>query len=289
MIFMAKQKLIEKQPFKGKIALICGASEGIGLATAKEFALLGANVCIVARRIENLKEAAKEIEKVKVNDSQLVEVISCDCTDMDKLKPLFEDFIKKQGVPDYLINVVGFATPDYLENHTLADFKKHMDTNYYGQLVPTLVLLPYFMKEKKGHIGFVSSAAAYMGIIGYTAYSPTKAAIIGLADSLRNELSPYNIKVSVLFPPDVQTPQFERENKTKPKECFIMSGRVGIAQPEEVAEPFIEGLLKYKYYIAPGEAGSLWWLKRHLPNLVNKLTDKELKKARKKIGKDYKY
>ncbi|MHA1148017.1 MAG: SDR family oxidoreductase [Promethearchaeota archaeon] len=286
---MARQKLIEKQPFKGKTAILCGASEGIGAATAKEFALLGANICIVARRIEKLEEAVKEIEKVKARDSQFVEYISCDCTDMDKLKPLFEEFMNRHGVPDYLINVVGVAFPNYIENVELKDFKRHMDLNYYGQLVPTLILLPHLRKAKKGHIGFTSSAGGYIGIIGYSMYAPTKMAILGLADVLRNELSPDGIKVSVVFPPDTESATFERENLTKPEECKIMSERGGLLQPEEIAEPFVEGILKGKFYITPGEAGFLWWAKRHLPNFTMKLTDKELKKARKKMGKPYKY
>ena len=286
---MAKEKLIQKQPFKGKIALLCGASEGIGLATAKEIALLGGNICIIARREERLQEGVKEIEEIRADNSQFVEYIACDCTDMEKLKPLLDNFINRYGTPNYLVNLVGAALPDYIENLTLKDYKWHMDLNYYGQLVPTLILLPYFMKAKSGHIAFVSSIAAYIGLIGYTMYTPTKAAIVGLADSLRNELSPYKIKISVIFPPDTETSTFERENLKKPKECEIISERGGLVQPEEVAEPFIEGILKNKFYITPGEAKFLWWAKRHVTNYTNKLTDKELRKARKKLGKDYKY
>jgi len=286
---MAKDKLIAKQPFSGKVAMVCGASEGIGKATAKEIVLLGGSVVIIARNIDKLNAAKEDIESAKVADSQFVDIIACDATDMDKLKPLIEGFIEKKGLPNYLINVVGNALPDYIENLTLEDFKRHMDLNYYGQLVPTLIMIPHYMKAKKGHISFVSSVAAYIGIIGYTMYTPTKAAIVGLADSIRNELSPYKIKVSVLFPPDTNTAAFERENIKKPKECAIMSERGGVLEPEEIAEPYIEGILKNKFYITPGEAGFLWWAKRHLTGYVNKATDKELRKARKKMGKDYKY
>lgn len=286
---MKKEKLMEKQPFRGKIALLCGASEGIGKATAKIIVELGGSVCLNARNEEKLATAKKDIESVIQQDSQFVETISCDATDMENLKALIMDFINKRGVPDYLINVVGSATPKYIEDYTLADYKKHMDLNYYGQLVPTLILIPHFIRAKKGHIAFTSSAAAYIGIIGYTAYTPTKAALVGLADSMRNELSPHEIKFSVMFPPDTDTAAFERENKTKPKECFIMSERGGLLTPEEIGQAYVEGLLKEKSYITPGESGFLWWAKRHLTNYVNKLTDKELKKARKKLGKNTKY
>ncbi len=284
-----RNKLVKKQPFKGKTAVVSGASEGIGKAIAKFFVELGASVCIIARRTDVLEEAKKEIQSLISEDSQFVEAIACDATDMAKLKPLLEGFVKKHGVPDYLINVVGFAMPDYVENHTLADYKAHMDINYYGQLVPTLIMIPHFMKQKSGHIVFVSSVAGFIGLIGYTAYTPTKAALIGLAESLKNELSPYKINISLIFPPDVDTPQFKRENEVKPKECAIMSERAGLLQPEEIAEDLIEGIMKNKVYITPGDAGFYWWAKRHVTGIVLNITNKDLKKARKKMGKDYKY
>jgi 3-dehydrosphinganine reductase len=286
---MTSKKLLKNQPFKEQSAIICGASEGIGLATAKEIVKLGGNVCIIARREEKLVEAKLTLTSLKVDDSQHIESISCDTTDMNTLKPLIEKYMDEHGVPEYLINVVGMALPDYVENYALEDFKNHMDVNYYGQLVPTLILLPHFMERRSGHIAFVASVAAYIGLIGYTAYTPTKAAIVGLAETLKNELSPYKIDISVIFPPDTETSTFERENKLKPDECKIISERGGLMQPEEIAEPFIEGILDKDFYITPGEAGWMFWVKRHFPKLVFWILDRDLKKARKKLGKDSNY
>ncbi len=283
---MAKEKFILKQPFKGKSAVLTGASTGIGKATAKEIVQLGGSVCIIARRVEVLKEAVKEIEAVKTQDDQYVEMISCDTTDMGKLKPLLTDFFEKKGVPDYLINCVGYAMPRYVQDHSLEEFRTQMDTNYYGQLVPILITLPYFMEAKKGYIANVSSMAGFIGLIGYTAYTPTKFAIVGLTEALRNELKPYNIQFSILYPPDTETPAFEEENKTKPEECKIISERGGLLKPEEVAEPFIEGILKNRFEILPGEAKFPWRMFRLFPKLVRNIMDKDLKKARKKLGKE---
>jgi len=286
---MTKKRLIKKQPFESKSAIICGASEGIGFATAKEIVKLGGCVGIVARRQDKLDDAKAELETLKVDESQYIETISCDATDMENLKPLIEEFIEKHVVPNYLINVVGMALPDHVENYTLEDFKKHMDVNYYGQLVPTLILLPYFMQRKSGHIAFVASVAEFIGLIGYTAYTPTKAAIVGLAETLRNELSPYKIDISVIYPPDTDTSTFERENELKPEECKIISERGGLLEPEEIAEPFIEGILDKDFHITPGEAGWMFWVKRHFPKLVFNILDRDLKKARKELGKDTNY
>lgn len=283
---MNKQKLIDQQPFNEKIAIICGGSQGMGKAIAEEFLSLGGSVCIVARRIEILNETAKEFEELKKNDSQFVETISCDTTDNAKLKPLFASFINQYRVPDFLINCVGYAYPDYIQNMDFKDFKRNMEVNYYGQLIPTLILLPYFLEEKRGHISFFSSAGAFIGLMGYAAYTPTKAAIKGLAESLRHELKPYDIKISLIYPADTKTPGFEKENETKPEELKIISEAGSLLTPEEVAEEFIQGILKEKFEIFPGNTKFLWRIVRHFPKLVRWIIDRDYKKARKKLGKE---
>ena len=282
---MAKMKLIRQQPFSGKTVLVCGGSQGIGKETAKEIVRLGGNVGIVARDSDALNQAAKEIEAEKASQSQFVDTIVCDTTDMGALKPLLEAFIAGHGVPDVLVNNVGYAKPDYIQNMTLDDFKSNMDVNYYGQLVPTLILLPFFMEAKQGHIAFVSSLGGVVGIIGYAAYTPTKAALIGLSETLRHELKPYNIDISVLYPPDTDTPGFEIENISKPPETAILSETANLCTAEKVAEVFVEGLVKRKLTIIFGEARLIRLLYRHMPWLVHAISDSDLKKARKKLGK----
>lgn len=160
---------IEKQPLKNKIAVICGGSKGIGKETAKHIILLGGSICIIAKDTNGLDIAAREMRDLIQDDSQFVETIACDATNQDELEPHLEKFINFHGIPDYLINLVGYAYPQYVQNLNLEDFRKCMDVNYYGQLTPILILLPYFMKARKGHIANVSSAMGYFGIMGYAA------------------------------------------------------------------------------------------------------------------------
>ena len=101
---MAKKRTIQRQPLTGKKAIVCGGSQGIGEATAKEIVQLGGNVCIVARNQERLNQAAEGIKALCRQDLQWVETIACDTTDHDALKPLFTDFIQRRGIPDYLFN-----------------------------------------------------------------------------------------------------------------------------------------------------------------------------------------
>lgn len=283
---MLKKKLIKKQPFDGKIFIVCGGSTGLGKDTAKYIVQLGGSVCIIARNVENLKKAVNEIESLKVNDDQFIEMISCDTTKIEQLKPLLTEFIEKYGIPDYLINNVGYAYAQYVENLALEDFKRNMNVNYYGQLIPILIILPYFMKTKKGYIANVSSMAGYIGTMGYATYAPSKFAIVGLTEVLRQELKPYNINFSILYPPSMDTPGFKKENETKPEECAIIEERAKLLQPEEVAEVFIEGILKKKYQIFPGEAKFIWRMYRLIPRYVRYLADKMYINARKELGKE---
>jgi len=274
----------KSQSFLGKAAVICGGSKGIGKETAKEFVRQGGSVCLVARDKASLENAVLEIEMLRSSEDQFVEIIPGDATRQDEIKPGLVEYIDRRGVPDYLINSVGYAYPEYVQNFTLEDFRKNMEINYFGQLVPTLILLPYFMEKKKGHISFISSMMGYMGIIGYATYAPTKFALVGLAEVLRHELMSYDITISILYPPDTDTPGFERENQTKPPETAILSESANLYTPEKVAKQYLKGIARGKYQILIGEGIWIWRLYRLLPRLVHKIMDSDLKKARSKMG-----
>ncbi|MFW9830058.1 MAG: SDR family oxidoreductase [Candidatus Thorarchaeota archaeon] len=282
---MTIEELVNQQPFKGKFAVITGGSKGIGKATAKLFIKLGGNVCLIARGLDILEETQDECDKLKSDDSQFIEIVSCDTTEIDKLKPLITELIDKLRVPDYLFNFVGFAHLDYLENLTLEDFKRNMDVNYYGQLVPTLILLPYFMQSKNGHITFTSSTLGFYGFMGYATYAPSKYALFGLAEVLRHETKPYNIKVSILFPADTNTPGYREESKLKPPECAIISQVGKLMKAEEVAEVFIKSILEERFEILPGESAIQLKTMRDNPDDVRGILDSLYKRARRKTGR----
>ncbi|HMF31840.1 MAG TPA: SDR family oxidoreductase [Candidatus Lokiarchaeia archaeon] len=282
---MVNPKLIQQQPFSGKIIIITGGSKGIGRATAVEIAKLGGSVCVVARTPEPLAEAVEAVKTNFSQEGQFVESIAADTTNMALLQPLLETFVQEHGVPDYLIQCVGYAYPQYVEKLTLDDFRRNMEVNYFGQVVPILCLLPHFMAAKKGHIANVSSALGFMGLMGYATYVPSKFAIVGLTETLRHELKPYGLTFSILYPPDTDTPGFAIENQSKPPETAIVSKKGKLLQPEQVAEVFIAGILKKEFYILPGESKFIWKMFRHFPGLVHSVIDGDLKKARKQVGR----
>jgi 3-dehydrosphinganine reductase len=247
---------------------------------------LGGSVCIVARTVDKLKKAVDEVKRLKVEEDQIVEFISCDTSNLEQVTRLFNEFFDKYRVPDYLFNYVGISYPNYTDKFEFKDLKFHMETNYYGQLIPVITILPHFLKKKSGHIVNMSSVAGFIGVMGYAGYTPTKFAIVGLSEVLRNEYKAYNIKVSLIFPPDTDTYGLHEEAKTRPEELNVISERAGLLQPEEVAEKILKDVLKEKFYILPGSAKFVWRMKRLFPKLVFWVSDRDLKKARKKLGKE---
>ncbi len=302
---MADSKSTKNLPLKDTFSIVTGGSQGIGKSISKEIAKLGGNVCIIARRQEILEKAVDEIKKVVASNEQIVEMISCDVTDYDKLKSSIDKFIEKYGIPYYLINCVGQAYPKYIQDLTVEDFKKGVNINYFGVLIPILVMLPYFIensekqlkelgikKWKKNHYGHIinlSSEAGFLGLMGYSTYCPPKFALVGLSECLRHELKPYHINVSVVYPVDTKTPGYDFENQTKPEELKMITAIAGLMDPDKVAEIVMKKVLKKKFNIFLGSAGFHYWIKRHLPGLAFSILDDELKKARKKIGKYTEY
>ena len=97
----------------------------------------------------------------------------------------------------------------------------------------TRVIAPHMASNGGGTIVLTSSAAGQVGIYGYTAYTPTKFALRGFAESLLMELAPFDVHVQIAFPPNTDTPGFEKENKFKMEECKRMEDGAGLFQPEE--------------------------------------------------------
>jgi 3-dehydrosphinganine reductase len=238
--------------FQHQHAIVTGGSSGIGKATAKRLASQGASVSIIARIPEKLEAAKAEIEQVAVLPDQRVLALSADLSDRRQAEQAMQSAIAQLGAPDILITCAGIAHPGYFRELPIEVFEQTMAINYFGSLYCVRAALPAMEQQGKGHIVLVSSGAGLIGIYGYTPYSPSKFALRGLAESLRGELKPMGINVSIIYPPDTDTPQLAEENKTKPAETKAITAGAEMWSAEGIADEILKGIEKNSFAIAPG-------------------------------------
>ncbi len=271
---------IRVRGFDGKLVFITGGSSGIGLATARLLAREGADVVIFARGRERLENALAEMERDRKREGQRLACRQLDVTDHHQVTRVMEEAVREFGTPDILINCAGRAYPNYFENIGYEQFDETMKVHIYGAW-NTVSALYARMKERGGYIVNTSSVLGFMGIFGYTDYAASKFAVIGFSEALRSEAKRHGIGVSVLCPPDTDTPGFAVENLTKPPETKAISEGGGLLQPEEVAEALLRGMRKGSFLIGPGSAGMLYRLKRFFPWLVDLFSERAIRKVTK--------
>lgn len=233
-------------------AIVTGGSSGIGKAIAKQLASEGANVSIIARTQERLRAAQLEIEQVRRREDQNVLALVADVSDRAAAEQAIQSAIEQLGPPAVLITSAGIAYPGHFQDIPIETFERTISVNYFGTLYCIRAALPAMRSQKKGEICMISSGAGLVGLYGYSAYGPSKFAVRGLAESLRAELKPMGISVSVAYPPDTDTPQLVEEEKTKPAATKEITATAKLWQADEVARVVLEGMKKGKFAIAPG-------------------------------------
>lgn len=243
--------------FDNRHIIITGGSSGIGKATAKLLVSEGANVSIIARDRTKLEAAKAEIAAAKINPNRQIFSIAADVSNWRQIEAAIQTCIDSIGTPDILITSAGIAHPGYFQELPIEIFERTMAINYFGTLYSIKAALPSMEKQQKGHIVLISSGAGLIGIYGYTPYSPTKFALKGLAESLRGELKSLGIQISIVYPPDTDTPQLEAENKTKPPETKLITGTAKTWSAEAVAREIIKGIEKKSFMITPGSEMSV--------------------------------
>ena len=269
--------------FDQKVVYITGGSSGIGLAAAKLVVKAGGDVAISARGQARLDEAKAELEALRVRPTQRIAAYSVDVSDPAACDAVAARIKADFGRCDVVIANAGVAHPSRILETPTDVYDRMMRINYFGTVHTVRSLLPHFIERGHGRIGVVSSMLGFMGIYGYTAYAASKFAQVGFAECLRQEVVGHDIRVTICYPPDTDTPQLAEENRIKPPETKAIAGEVKTMSAEAVAEALLVGVARGKLHVVPGAMGKFThFMQRHAPGVVRWIIDGELKKFRKK-------
>ncbi len=265
------------QWYRGKKVYLVGGSQGIGRAAAIQLAAAGAHVWIGARKQQHLDGTLDAMREAGA-DGQILGAVAVDVTDSASVTEASRAVLQGLDGLDVVICNQGHALTGYL--HEIPDeyFEQMIETNYLGHVRVTRSLLGHFMEQRSGRICLVSSMLGFMGLFGYGAYSASKHAIAGFARCLRQDLLPYDVGVSVFYPPTTDTPGLARENEIKPAETWALEKSSRQFPPEVVAEAMLRQVRKGRFEATAGiDSWGIWMLCRYAPWLVTMFTDSDLR------------
>lgn len=265
--------------FTGKNVFIVGGSSGIGLAAARQLAGRGAHITIFARRLEVLQEAATEIRSARVSSEQRIEYAQLDAADPAHVQEVMRAAVSELEAPDLLINCAGRAQPSYFQSISHEQLGETLQQNLATCWNTISTLLPS-MQEGGGYIVNTASLAGLIGVFGYTDYCAAKFAVVGFSEALRSELKRYDITVSVLCPPDTETPALAAENETKPPETQAISAGMRVLSADAVATALLRGVGRGQFLILPGASTRFGAaMKRFAPRLVEWVNDRAVARS----------
>ncbi|MDQ0427327.1 3-oxoacyl-[acyl-carrier protein] reductase [Planomicrobium stackebrandtii] len=214
-----------------KTAFITGAGKGIGRATAIALVNEGVNVGLIARTEADLIKLANEIKSLRGRVAYAV----ADVSDLEQVEAAVEKLTAELGTADILINNAGIGKYGPFLELEPEDWKRVIDVNLMGMYYVTRTVLPQMIKKNGGDIINISSSSGLRGSEGSSAYSASKFGVLGMTESLSQEVRKNNIRVFALTPSRVVTDLTFKEGETeKEKEKFM--------QPEDIAEYMVAQL-----------------------------------------------
>ncbi len=230
---------------EGKVAIVTGASAGIGEATAIALALEGAKVVLAARRGDRLEALAQRIAD---SGGQALPIIT-DVTDENQVQNLVQKTNAEFGRIDILVNNAGVAFVGPIDGANTSDWRRMIDINIVGLLYATHAVLPILKTQSTGHIVNISSVAGRTAREDIAVYNATKWAVNGFSEALRKEVYKDNIRVTIIEPglvnteinqnvsdPAVKKRSQERRQSVTPLESEDIAAAIvyAVTQPQRV-------------------------------------------------------
>jgi NADP-dependent 3-hydroxy acid dehydrogenase YdfG len=260
--------------FKNKVALITGASSGIGESIALALAAEGANLELVARDRERLEH----VRDLCIAKGAQVHLHFADVADETQMEKMAADVHTRHAAIDILVNNAGVVMGGFTWEVETADWRRLHDINVMGVVHGIRAFVPKMIERKQGgHVVNISSVSGLVGVRGMGTYSASKFAVVGMSESLRMELHRFKIGVSVICPGYVKTPI-----QSKVKMVGILSSPDARARvdkdftntklmPETVAQRTLQAIRRNEFIASIGrEAVMVGIFKRWAPSLLER-------------------
>lgn len=221
---------MSEKKLKGRVAVITGASQGLGKSIAMSLAAAGARIALVSRSPKALQQVEKEIKSAGGEAG----VFQTDVSKEDQVRRLERDVIETFGKVHILINNAGINLRKHLVDFTLEEWRSVQDTNLTSVFLMCRSFLPYMKKNNYGRVINMASIMSWVSLPGRSAYSASKAALLGLTRALALELAPDGITVNCITPgpfvTEMNAPTLQNEDLNKKFLSNIPLGRWGRAE-----------------------------------------------------------
>lgn len=242
---------------------------------------------LIARDADRLEAARARVEGARACATQRVIARAADVGESVQLRQAIAGAEAELGPVGMLFACAGYCTPGRFAEQPDSVFDEHVSVNLLGVIHAAHAVTPGMIERGQGHIAMVSSMGGLIGVYGYSAYSASKFGVTGFAEVLRCELKPHGIGVTLLAPPNIDTPGYAREVLTEPIETKAINGIAKTRSPGEIAELFVRGVDKNRFLVLPGLSNKLLYRLEGLwPELFFALFDGKVAGARKGATSD---
>ncbi len=222
--------------------IVTGGSSGIGLEVARIYGLRGARLTLIGRDDARLVEARRNLVDISNIPEENIHIGSADTGAGPDIAAVFKTSEETFGPCDILVTSAGIVDPGVFDELSGEAFDYQVTTNVLGIANSVRAVYSGMKRRGQGRIMIISSGAALIGIYGYTAYCASKSALTGFAEALSFEALGTGVTISLCFPPDTMTPQFEREIAKRPREAQMLMGAVAPWSADAVARKIVRAI-----------------------------------------------
>ncbi|WP_017653065.1 SDR family NAD(P)-dependent oxidoreductase [Fortiea contorta] len=263
-------------------AIITGASQGIGKATALLFAQQGYDLILVARQANNLEALAQQIQSLGLKTPL---TFACDVKDPSQVQTMTQKAWEQYNYIDLLINNAGIFASGPVENFSLSDWHDVIDTNLWGYIHTINAILPHFLQRGSGTIVNVSSIGGKVPTPYLVPYCTSKFAVTGLTEALQTELKPKGIHVCGIYPNLIKSSFMERavfrgkdeaDLQTRREQLNTILKNPVVEKPEDVANAIWDAVKNQKSEVTVCSANFSQALYRLFPGLTKWLSRQAL-------------